>query len=952
MQVYEIKVPLPSKEELVVAKERLQRLISSSPAVLYSCSASGDFATTYISENVTTLLGYEPQEFIEDSCFWLDHVHPEDLQRLLTQIPRLFEQGMSTCEYRFLHRDGQYRWLHDEQKLLRGVDGKSLEVVGYAVDITERKKVVEAISKAEEYLNLFKLANDAILIFEPDGEIVLDVNDKACKVYGISREDFIGRSIKDMSNDARRGEQQIKKLLLEGTYQEFESVQYRADGTPINLLINASVIEYQGRQAVLSINRDITQRKRAEEALRESEERFRMFSEASSEGIVIHDRDQILEFNNTAALLCGYDPSEVLGMSLLAFSTPESRETIRKNILDGYEQTYETVALRKDGSTFPVEILGKTFNYRGRKARLTLFRDITERKQAEHALHEANQRAIIEYERLLDKLASLAQTLGTARDLKTIFQGLREFAINSTPCSRLFISLYDQERQMRHPVYAWSEGREADLSKLLPIPMTESPHSRAIATGQIIITDDFQAAMGDQPIINLGLEREPRLSQSSLAVPMAVMGRIIGAVEAQSAELAAFKQEHATAMRMAANLTAVAIENVRLLEREHEREGHLRQSQKMEAIGQLAGGIAHDFNNLIAVILLHSELMLKNLSQHSDLHRRSEEIRKAADRAASLTHQLLAFSRKQVLQPRVLDLNVVVAELNKMLRRLIGEHIELLTTTRAELGKVKADPGRIEQVIMNLVVNARDAMPKGGRLGIETANVELDEDYASRHVGVQPGRYVMLAVSDTGQGMDAQTQSRIFEPFFTTKEHGKGTGLGLSTVYGIIKQSGGNIWVYSEVGWGTTFKVYLPRVEEVEQVEPSDAQATLPQGTETVLLVEDEEMIRKAAREILEVSGYRVLEASGSNEALSFCQTHNEPIDLMIADVVMPQMGGRELAEQLKPIRPSMKVLYMSGYTDDAIARHGVLEAGAAFLEKPFTIKALAHKVREVINAH
>ena len=576
---------------------------------------------------------------------------------------------------------------------------------------------------------------------------------------------------------------------------------------------------------------------------------------------------------------------------------------------------------------------------------------ITGFRQVEQTLHEAGQRVITDYERLLDKLATLAQTLGTARDLTTIFRGLRAFTLNSMPCSGLFISLYDAGQQMIEAVYAWNEGREEELLKVPPMPMTGSPHSHAILTGQIIITNDFHPAQDNQP--GFSWERETRLAQSSLAVPMTVRGRVIGVVEVQSPERAAFKQEHATTMRMATNLTAVAIENVRLFAREHEREAHLRQSQKMEAVGQLAGGIAHDFNNLIAVILLHSELMLRHLVQDSDVRRRAEEIRKAADRAASLTRQLLAFSRKQVLQPRVLDLNAAVAETNKMLRRLIGEHIELVTVTEPGLGKIKADPGQLEQVIMNLVVNARDAMPKGGMLAIETANVELDENYAGRHIAVQPGRYVMLAVSDTGKGMDAEEQARIFEPFFTTKEQGKGTGLGLSTVYGIVKQSGGNIWVYSELGLGTTFKVYLPRVDQdVEQVEPGAAQTLLPQGTETVLLVEDEEMIRQAAREILEVNGYRVLEASSGKEALVICRMHEGPIDIMLTDVVMPQMGGRELAERLKPLRPAMKVLYMSGYTDDAIAHHGVLEAGTAFLEKPFSARALAQRVREVLNAH
>jgi PAS domain S-box-containing protein len=826
-------------------------------------------------------------------------------------------------------------------------------VVFVVRDITESKGAEQAVRKGEEYINLFKLANDAIVVFDPAGEIVLDINDKACEIYGFTREEFIGRSIREMSKNPVRGDEHVKKLLAKGTYQEFETVQFRADGTPINFLINSSVIRYQGRSAVLSINRDITERKRAERALRESEERFRMFSEASSEGIVIHDGNRILEFNDTAARLCGYDPAEVSDMPLHAFAAPESRETIRRHVLAGYEHTYEAVALKKDGSTFPVEIIGKTFDYKGQKARLTLFRDITERKRAEEALHEANQRAIIEYERLLDRVASLAQTLGTARDLKTIFRALREFVSTSTACSGLFISLYDAERHVRHAVYAWSDGEEEDLSRLPPMPMTKSPHSRAVSTGLVIITDDFKAAMGNEPVVHIGLERDPRLPQSSLVVPMSVMGRIIGAVEVQSTELAAFRREHATAMRMAANLTAVAIENVRLFEREQEREAQLRQSHKMEAVGQLAGGVAHDFNNIVAVIMLQSELLLAQLDQSDNTLRRVEEIRKASHRAASLTQQLLAFSRKQVLQPKVLDLNAIVSDMDKMLRRLIGEHIEFLTVPEAGLGQVKADRSQIEQVVMNLAINARDAMPKGGKLAIETANVELDENYVKHHINVEPGRYVMLAISDTGTGIDEQTKARIFEPFFTTKEQGKGTGLGLSTVYGIVKQSGGHIWVYSEVGFGTTFKIYLPRLDEAaESGLSADVQAALPQGTETILLVEDEEMIRKAAREILEAHGYRVLEAAGGDEALTIGRDHKHPIQLLMTDVVMPQMNGRELAERLLPLRPQLKVLYMSGYTDDAIVHHGVLEEGTAFLEKPFTAKALTHKVRELLDAH
>ncbi|HWN12144.1 MAG TPA: PAS domain S-box protein [Pyrinomonadaceae bacterium] len=381
-------------------------------------------------------------------------------------------------------------------------------------------------------------------------------------------------------------------------------------------------------------------------------------------------------------------------------------------------------------------------------------------------------------------------------------------------------------------------------------------------------------------------------------------------------------------------------------------EEQLRQSQKLEAIGILAGGIAHDFNNLLTVILGYGDLTLKRLNEEDPLHRNISEANKAAARAAGLTRQLLAFSRKQVLQPRILTLNAVVSELEKMLRRLIGEDIGFRTVLDPELGSVRADPGQIEQIIMNLAVNARDAMPKGGKLTIETKNVYLDEDYAKKHIAVVPGSYVMLAVSDTGMGMDEPTQARIFEPFFTTKESGKGTGLGLSTVYGIVKQSGGNIWVYSEVGRGTTFKIYLPRVDEgAQEVERSAETDGAMQGSETVLVAEDEEAVRALARQVLEIYGYHVLEAANGGAALLICERHKEPIDLLITDVVMPEMSGRELADRLAQLRPDMKVLFMSGYTDNAIVHQGVLDEGANFIQKPFPTEALARKVRNVLDA-
>ena len=380
-------------------------------------------------------------------------------------------------------------------------------------------------------------------------------------------------------------------------------------------------------------------------------------------------------------------------------------------------------------------------------------------------------------------------------------------------------------------------------------------------------------------------------------------------------------------------------------------EEQLRQVQKLEGVGYLAGGIAHDFNNLLTVINGFCALAMRGLAPEDPLLANLEEIKKAGDRATSLTRQLLAFSRRQVLQPKVLNLDMVVTDMEKMLRRIIGEHIDLRAVLEPTLGNVNADPGQIEQIILNLVVNARDSMPDGGKLTIETDNVFLDEEYVKNHVGAQVGPHVMVAVSDTGHGMDQSTMSRIFEPFFTTKELGKGTGLGLSTVYGIVKQSGGNIWVYSEVGRGTTFKIYLPRVDDLaEEYRKTIEDAKPGKGTETILLVEDEAMLRKLACQTLKSNGYRILEASNGDEAIAISSQYQGEIELLLTDVIMPGMNGRELSTRLLETRPNLRVLFMSGYTDDAIVHQGVLDESANFIQKPFSPDSLAQKVRAVLD--
>ena len=381
-------------------------------------------------------------------------------------------------------------------------------------------------------------------------------------------------------------------------------------------------------------------------------------------------------------------------------------------------------------------------------------------------------------------------------------------------------------------------------------------------------------------------------------------------------------------------------------------EDRLLQAQKMEAVGRLAGGVAHDFNNMLTVIAGYNRMILDDLSPLDPLRGCAEEVLKAADRTAALTQQLLAFSRRQVMRSCVMNVNTTVEHTEKMLRRLIGEDIELVLSLSADIGNIKADPNHIEQAIVNLALNARDAMPKGGRITVETANTYLDETYARTHLGVKPGEFVMVAVSDTGHGMDAETRRRLFEPFFTTKEKGKGTGLGLATVYGVVKQLGGDIWVYSEPGQGTTFKLYFPRVTETASLPPaSPVEANRAPSTETILVVEDEQAVRDLTVKILRKLGHTILAAANGAEAIEIATSYPGPIALLLTDVVMPNMSGRQVADHLLKLRPDLKVLYLSGYTDNTVIHHGVLDHGVEFLPKPFSREALARKIRDVLGS-
>ncbi len=646
------------------------------------------------------------------------------------------------------------------------------------------------------------------------------------------------------------------------------------------------------------------ERTRAEEALRQSEEKFRKIFEEGQIGMVMTGPDFRFRMANQAfCAMIGYENEELMGLTFgditHAEHASQDLEGVRA-LWRGEIASYRTEKryVRKNGDAIWGSVVASLI--RDRKGQplyaLAMIEDITERKWAEEALRKSEEK----FKDLYDNAPIGYQEHDS--------EG-RIYNINRTHLGKMG---YTFEEMAGQPVWKFVVEEETSRHEAL---------------------DRLRGAMPPGQDIERTFRRK-----DGTTFPVLIQER-------------ALRDEHG-------RITAIrsAIQDItdrkRAKEENASLQEQLRQSQKMEAVGQFAGDIAHDFNNLLTVIEGYCQLSLSELPEDVPLRDDIGEIQKAANRAADLTRQLLAFGRRQILEVKVLDLNTLVKDLDKMLHRIIGEDIELVTHLGSDLGRVKADPGQIEQVIMNIVVNARDAMHGGGKLTIETAGVELDQAYVCTHSVLTPGRYVMLAISDTGEGMTSEVREQIFEPFFTTKEKGKGTGLGLSTVYGIVKQSGGHISVYSEPGKGTTFKIYFPRVDEplLGELRRKTERKELFHEGETILVVEDEKEVRKLAVRILEKQGYRMLEASTGENALLVCKEHKEPIHLLLTDVVMPGMNGRELMESLTSLRPETKVLFMSGYADDAIARHGVLEEGMNYIQKPFATDRLIRKVREVLD--
>ncbi len=756
-------------------------------------------------------------------------------------------------------------------------------------------ELIEELGRAsKEWQKTFDASNDAIFVLDKDQHI-LRANKKAEQLFHRPSSELIGRRCWEIVHGTTKPLPECPCVRTKDSLLR-ETMDLQVGQSWLQVTVDP-IIDATGKfDGAVHLVTDITERKRTEEELRGSEERYRTLFQFAPDAYYLNDmKGTFVAGNRAAERITGYSTKELVGSSFLKLDIlsvrqiPKAAALLLKNGLGLPTGPDEFVLNRKDGTKVTVEIHTVPVEIQGRKIVLGLARDVTERKQAAEALLESEEK----YRFLAENIADVIWTMDFEGNLTYISPSVEN------------MQGYRAEELIGQP-----------LAALMP------PES-AKKTREVI-----EKSLADpQGGTNISLEARHKDGRS---IPIEVT--------------AGFIRDDQGRPRSIIGTTRDVTERKQL-------QDQLLQSQKMESVGRLAGGVAHDFNNLLTIIMSSCSLMTSELREGDPLLDDVRHIDDAGNRAVSLTRQLLAFSRRQMLQTKVIDLNLILDDLDKMLRRLIGEDIDIETDLDPNIWKVEADPGQIEQIVLNLAVNARDAMPGVGKLTIETANIELDEEYARNHVGVMPGPYVMLAVSDTGSGMDKETTAQVFDPFFTTKEKDKGTGLGLSTVYGIVKQHGGNIWVYSEPGKGTTFKIYLPKSTSTKKAASSTpAPVTDSRGTETVLVVEDEAAVLKLAVRMLERKGYNVLAARDGLEGQGVANTHEGPIHLLLTDVVMPRMGGKALAQKLLTTRPELKVLYMSGYTDNAIVHHGVLDKDTHFVQKPFSGDSLAQKVREVID--
>jgi two-component system, cell cycle sensor histidine kinase and response regulator CckA len=763
---------------------------------------------------------------------------------------------------------------------------------GLKAEVLERRRIQSSLA---ELASIVKSTDDAIIGKDLRG-IITSWNRAAERIYGYRAEEAIGRPITIIvPSNLMEEASEIMSQIADGEHvSHLETERITKSGSVLDMSLTVSpVYDTQGHIVGAStIARDITEAKRARQALRESEEQYRMLFQNNPLPMWVFERKTLrfLAVNEAAVRHYGYAREEFSRMTIRDIRPSKDIPRLLAEVANtqtGLQEMEVWRHCKKDGTIIDVEITGHDLNFQGADAELILAHDITDRLKGEERLRQSLERFAKAFRSSPFGVTISSEGDGRYLDVNPAF---------------LRIMGYELEEMVGRTVEelnVWADPQHRALMiERLNSPQPTKP-----------IEAVFRTQSGGTRIVEVAAERIQ--------------------LDDEPCVLA---------------ITHDVTESKQL-------EQQFRQAQKMEAVGRLAGGIAHDFNNMMGVVIGYSEIAMERLESAHPAQKCLLEIRKAGERASTLTRQLLAFSRQQLLEPRTLNLNSVINNMSKMLLHMIGEDISLILRPTEPLGSVRADLGQIEQVVMNFAVNARDAMPKGGKIVIETANVDLDDNYVRQHQAVKSGRYIMLSFTDTGIGMNEATKARLFEPFFTTKEPGKGTGLGLSTVYGIVKQSGGYVWAYSEMGLGTTFKVYLPRVDQPAEslIKVTDERA-LPTGTETVLVVEDESALRDLAVSILETNGYTVLSADDSEIALAISKQYESKIDLLLTDVVMPGLTGPDLAVEIKAQRPELKVVYMSGYAGNMMLHQGVPGAELPLLTKPFSTRALLMKVRAVLD--
>jgi PAS domain S-box-containing protein len=890
-----------------------------------------------VNHTLARMLGFRPEELEGKPLAGI--VHPEDLPTNWDAMQALLAgQETQRFERRYLHKSGGVVWANVNLALVRDSGGVPEYFTECLVDVTDRKQAEDLLRRQKEFTELLVQSSvDGILAFDREYRYTV-WNSGMEALWGVRREEVLGRVAFEVFPFLRdTGEDEFFRAALAG-----ESVA--AHNRPYGVPATGRHGHFEGRYAPLRAEsgevigglatiRDVSDRQRADQALRRALDESHALLEASRAVLSVQDFRQAARVAFDAARRA---TGAAAGYVAVTTRDGADAETVFLDMGQGWPTDDSALPL-------PLRELNAQVLRTGEVTVDNRFADSSSaaRLSAGLAVPRNLLFAPLAMDNEIAGLMALADKPSDFTERDTLLaRAFGEFITISLRNTRQLESIQRSEEQYRSLVENLSDvvftvdvrGRITYMSsrmarygfamdELLGRAFSDLVHPEDLPALQANFAKALAGVVSPVEFRVLDKGGKVRFIRSS-SRPVQEAGQTVG-------------------------LTGVLMD----FTEQREIEEQLRVAQKMEAVGRLAGGIAHDFNNVLSVILNYARFALEATREGDPLRDDLDQIRKATQRAATLTRQLLAFSRRQVLQPEVLDLNAVVEDMEKMLRRLIGEDIELTFRRARGLWATQADRGQIEQVIMNLAVNSRDAMPEGGKLTIETSNTMLDEAFAARHMGAKPGSYSTLSITDTGQGMDSTTLARLFEPFFTTKARGKGTGLGLATVYGIVKQTGGSIWVQSQIGKGSTFTVYLPRVEATvcSTVRPS-VTPRLCNGSETILVVEDEEAVRELSRRILTAAGYQVHTAANAGEALLLCEKLGEAVHLALTDVVMPGMSGRELAVRLVELSPRMEVLYMSGYTDGAIAHKGELERGLNFISKPFTKEELATRVREVLD--